>query len=271
MDAGGLGKRLDRGAGRAGIPSGSSEPPSGGAAHAILVPRAEPMDRRAALSAVLALAAATAVQAQSSCEQFRDRLAERIEAGAKGMALEIAPGSATVPPGAKVVGTCEGGARKVLLFRSVAAAATWAAGLRQGTAASEPAPAVPVAAARPTEAKAAASAAAPARAPAAEPPAARAEPPAATPVESPVVRAADGPPAPAADPAPAAAAEAVLPGEPAAPPTSFAARLADWLRQRWPWFAVPAGLLLAIALGVWIAYRRAYDEQGLPRGPRLRA
>jgi hypothetical protein len=76
---------------------------------------------------------------------------------------------------------------------------------------------------------------------------------------------------PAATAASAAAAEAGPPGEPAASPPPAASRLADWLRERWLWFAVPAGVLLAIALAVWIAYRRAYDEQGLPRGPRLRA
>lgn len=212
----------------------------------------------AALLVPVLAAAAGAARAQS-CEQFRDRLAERIDASAKGMVLEIAPGSTTVPSGAKVVGTCEGGARKVLLFRSVSAAAAWAAA-PAAAAASKAAPAKTAERAAP-----AASAVEAVKPPVVEPPVvARSEPP---PSPAPAIVPA-APPAVSAV-APARTEESAAATAPA--PMPLATRVADWFRLRWPWFAVPGGLLLAAALWAWIAYRRAYDDHGLPRGPRLRA
>lgn len=218
-------------------------------------------------AAVLALAAGAA-QAQSSCEQFRDKLAERIEAGAKGMALEIAAGSVAVPSGAKVVGTCEGGARKVLLFRSPAAAAAWAGSVGGGAAGAS---APPPAGAKTVERAAPAAAAASKAEPAARPPVV--ETPAATRVETapaPAVATAPVPTQPASAAIEPSVARDADPSSSAAA-TPLATRVADWFKLRWPWFVVPLALLIAAGLWAWIAYRRAYDDYGLPRGPRLRA
>lgn len=221
------------------------------------------MDRRAALILAAAGCVAAGAQAQSSCEQFRDRLAERMEADAKGLVLAIGPGSAAVPSGAKVVGNCEGGARKVLLFRSAAAAAAWTAGgassaARPASAAATAGEAKPVAETKPA-----------AVAPAGPAPAASAGTAPKRGAAPPVVV-----PAAPEGPAPIVSAAASAPQAPSAesalPPAS-GPRLVDRLREHWPWVAVPGALLLVAALWAWIAYRRAYDAQGLPRGPRLRA
>jgi hypothetical protein len=58
-------------------------------------------------------------QAQSNaCDLLKSELAARIEAtGVRGYSLEDVPADTPVPPGAKAIGNCEGGARKVLYRR----------------------------------------------------------------------------------------------------------------------------------------------------------
>ena len=65
---------------------------------------------------------AAGAQAQTPCDQLKSVLAARIDAaGARGYSLEAVPAGTPVPPGAKVIGTCEGGASKILYRRGGAA------------------------------------------------------------------------------------------------------------------------------------------------------
>jgi hypothetical protein len=168
----------------------------------------------------------------SACDRFKATLAERISPG--GFTLETVPAGDAVPPGAKVVGTCEGGARKILLRRPGPAASASAA-IRA------PAPqnvGAPVALATMT-------------------PAAVVEPkPDPRPVETAAPAVAPAPPP--AQPEPTATAI-----EPTSPRTEE-----GWTRYA-PWLLAPLLVLLAAALWAWVAHRRAYDAAGLPRGPRL--
>lgn len=241
----------------------------------------------AALTFVLAGAlAGPAVRAQT-CEQFRDTLAGRVDPAIRGFSMEIVPGSAPVPPGAKVFGSCEGGARKILFFRNGRPA-----GMGESDAAT------PVAAA-PSAAKP--SAAAPAATP---PSAAMARAKVALPTTSTAsaARVASAPAAPAPGkpverpPAPTIPPRVESPRAPA-PVTAVASEAASWpalrtvteptsaaasggeasastepglLRRIAPWLAGAAGLVIALLLWGWVAHRRAYDASGLPRGPRLK-
>jgi hypothetical protein len=252
----------------------------------------------AALTLVLGGAlVAPAVRAQT-CEQFRDTLAARFDPGIRGFAMEIVAGSAPVPAGAKVFGTCEGGARKILFFRNGRPA-----GAGESAATSFPAPSAPVAAAAAVPVASAPATrvrAAPMPAPSA--PSVAAAPPKAVVLPAQPVRAASAPavstgakavgrmassattsraePPRVDEPVTAVASEAASwPAlrsvtEPAASAAADAASSASdepGLPSRlWPWFAGGAGLLGVLLLWGWIAHRRAYDANGLPRGPRLR-
>jgi len=190
---------------------------------------------RAATHVAVALAAALcadgALAQTSACDRFKATLAERISPG---FTLEAVPANEVLPPGAKVVGTCEGGARKILLRRpgsAASASAVTPAPAPQAVAAPvAPAPMTPVAAVEPKPDPRPVETAAPAVAPA--PPQSLPEPAAAAP-------------------------------EPADPRTEQ-----GWTRYV-PWLIAPLLVLLAGALWAWIAHRRAYDAAGLPRGPRL--
>ena len=192
----------------------------------------------------------------SACDQLKGTLAARIEAsGVRDYNFEIVPASTPVPPGARVIGTCEAGRYKVLYRRG------------SGTpgAAAEPADA-----ARP--------------APTPRPP-----PPASAPVVAarPVLRsseAATAPPAPAPEkvagpiaippePAPAAVQPVVQPAQQpekdSAPTTPWTRRVSEFATANWRWLAALALLPIAGWLWAWRAHRNAYDKYGLPRGPRL--
>jgi hypothetical protein len=68
---------------------------------------------------------AAGAQAQTPCDQLKAVLAARIDAaGARGYSLEAVPAGTPVPPSAKVIGTCEGGASKILYRRGGAAPPT---------------------------------------------------------------------------------------------------------------------------------------------------
>jgi hypothetical protein len=68
---------------------------------------------------------AAGAQAQTPCDQLKVVLSARIDAaGARGYSLEAVPAGTGVPPGAKVIGTCEGGASKILYRRGGAARPT---------------------------------------------------------------------------------------------------------------------------------------------------
>jgi len=189
------------------------------------------------------------VHAQSSsCEQFKAVLAARVDPGIRGFTLDAVPASAPVPPGAKVFGTCDGGATKILFRRGgntrAGAAVTRASGVASPS---------PVAAASAVPARVAASASVPGAAlkpervkPAVAPAPAMAS---ATPVAEPVV------------------AEAPYPGDEQV--GSWRQRVTDLSSAYWAWLASALLLPLAGVLWAWRTHHRAYDKAGLPRGPRL--
>jgi hypothetical protein len=170
----------------------------------------------------------------NACDQLKGVLAARITI--RNFTLETVEADTPVPAGAKVVGTCEGGARKILLRRGGAAA--------PADGASVTAPPVVAAPAKPARRVSEAAAPAPERA----------APPVAAASSAETVRAVDvAPSAPAALPPPGST-------EPQAP---------GFLTRHRHWLIALALLPIAGWLWAWIAHRRAYDSAGLPRGPRL--
>lgn len=192
------------------------------------------------LAAAALLLAGTAQAQSGACEQFKGALAARIDPGIRAFTLETVPADTPVPPGAKVIGTCDAGAFKILLRRGAAA----------------PASAAPVVAAAPRPARRASAAASAPAAPVAERETTR--PTTASVTE--LVRSTE--PAVAAAPAPSPAVAVPASAAPAAAEPGF-------LRRHWPWVLALVLLPLAGWAWAWIAHRRAYDDAGLPRGPRL--
>ena len=231
-----------------------------------------------------ALLASDARAQSNACEMLKNTLTARIDPSIHGFSMEIVPASTPVPRGAKVIGNCEAGARKILFRR-------FGGGSSAAASATEPAPA---------------SAVAPQAAPKAAPPLAvapkKVEPPKPS---SPLVqsdrdlrslpapsvalvppRVAEAGPAvavPAREtpktPSPRVSeAEALRAAEPALARPEVTTTLAPPPQEtessdlmagpwRWAW----ALLLLPFAAWgwAWLARRRAYDEAGLPRGPKL--
>ncbi len=195
-----------------------------------------------------------AAQAQgSACEQVKSMLAARIEAtGVRGYGLEIVPASDKVPPGAQAIGTCAGGANKIVYRRF--AAAPPAAG---EPAAAPPAPAAPtVAVAAPMP---------PAQRPA----------PAVAPSPAPV-------PPPVPTPVPAKAPAAVVPAQPAsasapAAPAAAAPTVEDRMRAIDAAVAqmaqaqtvdLPSAMTLGTAEKIRLSLDMA-DARGTPAAPPL--
>ena len=221
---------------------------------------------------VVAMAFTAGAQAQSgACDDFKAVLAARIEStGVRGYSLETVSASASVPSGAKVIATCESGARKILYRR-------WGAARAAPAAPTDPATTtVPEVSARP--------------APSAlrEPPsrARAASAPASAPLR--IVRAADASSTaqgPLRQPVPtpgvaASEAAAVRPAAPAVivPPPAQAGdtrgsqeplgrRAVDFAAAHWPWLGVL--VLLPAMAWVWRTHLSPYDKDGLPRGPRM--
>lgn len=206
---------------------------------------------------------AAGAQAQTpACDQLKDRLAVRVNAVSRGLTLEAVQADTPVPPGAKVIGTCEAGAYKVLLL---------------GGGSTQPSPG-------------AASAAEPASAPQAIAVPARRAPevqrdravqaasaPAPSPTPVPVARSMEAASAPATSAAERetsqeAAATPSAPRQPDDTPgaaVSLGQQAAAFLASYWQWVLPLLGLPLVAWLWAWLAHRRAYDSAGLPRGPRL--
>jgi len=224
---------------------------------------------------------AEGAQAQgSTCDSFKARLSERIEAsGVRGYSLEIISSGTPMPRDGKVVGTCEGGARKIVYRRWGESKAPAEA---MGAEASAPAPTVlqapapPVATVRAEPARAAASQAAPTRATAG---AVRPAPTPAVVASAVPARAADPvkpvsdqtsePPAVAANDRSAAQPPSVQAEKTDVPRPSLARRAVDVIADHWRWMLLLALLPLLGWLWAWQAHRNAYDEAGLPRGPKL--
>jgi hypothetical protein len=242
-----------------------------------------PASVTAARPALLALAAATGLllagapaRAQiGACEDLKARLAQRISGGPGSYVMEAVPAATAVPPGVKVIGTCGGGAWKVLFRRGSApivldgatSAPTASLSPSSSQGASSPAP-------KPTRAEAAradATASAPAPGAASRQESARTARSPAPPV-TPPVPAAPVLPLPAEPVAPVSEATASSPGtlDAAVSDTSTPDGWRTLVERHRLWLAAGlVGLPLAAWLYAWVARRRAYDEQGLPRGPRL--
>ncbi len=166
----------------------------------------------------------------SACDQLKGTLAARIEAsGVRDYNFEIVPASTQVPPGARVIGSCEAGRYKVLYRRGSSKPST-----SEATEVARPAPLPP------------------APAPASTPTVAA--PPVATAAVLPAVL----PPQPAPPPE-----------KDSAPTTPWTRRVSEFAAANWRWLAALALLPIAGWLWAWRAHRNAYDKYGLPRGPRL--
>jgi hypothetical protein len=202
----------------------------------------------------------------NACDQLKATLAARIEAtGVRGYSLEAVPATTPVPAGAKAIGNCEGGARKILYRRWGGASAPARA---EGVVAPASAPVV-----------------APEPAPKRPAPVVRPDMP------MPVASVPDQPPMPeptvtaeAAKPLPAWASEVQLvrPAEPVATPTAQAQpaeavdanppllqRVSGFVTTHWRWLLTLLLVPLAALGWAWRAHHLAYDRNGLPRGPRL--
>lgn len=239
--------------------------------------------RRLAIVPVVSMVLAVSPPAQASaCDDYKAVLAARFEsAGVRGYSLEHVPANAAVPPGTKVIATCEAGARKFLYRRWAAAgtaraattsSAPAASAVQAAAAAEAPARQVP-----PRAREERVLTALPASAPAPEPPPAprSKEPTAVVAVTAaaaakpllgsasevaavpPIERSVVAPPAPVR--AEAAADTAVTQPQGV---SGFAARY-------WPWIGALALLALAGGIWLWRSYFSAYDKDGLPRGPAL--
>jgi hypothetical protein len=242
-----------------------------------------PADAAVWLSAALVAAAPAALAQSANCEAFKARIAADLEAkGIAGYALDLVPGRVAAPPGARVIGNCDGGAYSLLYRRWAGAGATSAAVAASAAGASASAsasvadvpparpatkPATPPKAAavpRAAQSSAPAAAAAPAPSPTLKPvpvPASTPPPPEALAAAAPMVPASVG-----AVPAMRSPNAAPSPAAQATTASTF-----DAIARRVAW--VVAGLLLAYGgLRWWRHWRhhRYYDEAGLPRGPRIR-
>lgn len=213
------------------------------------------------LLTLAALLLSQGAQAQgSACDQLKATLAARIDPSIRGFALDTVPAATPVLSGAKVIGTCEGGAYKILFRRSGGAPSP------NGSAAVVEGPA-----STPATSRATAAAIKPA------------------PIKPPADENASVPPKPlvsvvgAAAPASAAAATMTYAIEPAAAPPapvvpdptpadspSLAQRASAFFSHYGYGFAALALVILGPALWRWFAHHRAYDASGLPRGPRIR-
>ncbi len=212
-----------------------------------------------------ALAAASmfltfSAQAQTpACDQLKASLTARIKPGPTGFTLETVRADDPVPPGAKAIGTCEGSVYKILLRRGVNAenaqgaasgvvAPASAAAVKAPVVVPQPALSPPTPASRSTSGPADV---------ATKPVAAFMGP---LPEPEKVVAPNDTAPAPPVQ---------ALPVDEPTPTGSRTQRAGAFVVRHWLWILPLILLPLAAWAWMWVAHRRAYDEAGLPRGPRL--
>lgn len=202
----------------------------------------------AMVQAVSMLLAAGAQAQTPACDQLKATLAARFESsGVRGYSMEAVPADTPVPAGAKVIGTCESGALKVVYRR-------WGA----ARPAADGASAVP--AARPATRQEPASSVAKAAS-----------------VATPTIQAPEKPlPADANQTGAARSVElAAVAPRPVSADTRPAPDITTpqedpgFVSGHWRW-AGPLALLALVGLvWLWRARFSAYDKAGLPRGPRL--
>lgn len=207
----------------------------------------------------------------NACDQLKATLAARIEAtGVRGYSLETVPVSTAVPAGAKAIGNCEGGARKVLYRRWGGASAAVTADAAAVPASPPPAAVAPEPRPKPP----------PAVRPSASAPVASVAAPPPLPVPARPLTLAPAPtraaPARAAEvdvvlrASPVAAQEVPsIPTEQSADKPPLSQRISEFVSAEWRWLLALLLLPLALLGWAWRAHHLAYDKNGLPRGPRL--
>jgi hypothetical protein len=227
-----------------------------------------------------AMLLAADVQAQANpCDQLKGVLAARIDAaGVRGYTLETVPSGNPVPPEAKAIGTCEAGASKIL-YRRWGDTRPSAGGAGAVGPASAPqtilVPNEPTRrltgvqgdrALRPLTASAPSPTPRPILRSNEE--ASAVPTPGPEPEKSPGGRASEVQPVRAIDPAVAQPAQATLAKTPA-DNVPLTRQASEFMAGNWHWIA--ALLLLPISgwIWVWRVHRSAYDEAGLPRGPKF--
>ena len=207
----------------------------------------------------------------NACDQLKATLAARIEAtGVRGYSLETVPVSTAVPAGAKAIGNCEGGARKVLYRRwggasgaVTADAAAVPASPPPAAVAPEPRPKPPPVV-RPSASAPVASVAAPPPLPVPARPLTLAP----APTRAAPARAAEVDVVPRASPV-AAQEVPSIPTEQSADKPPLSQRISEFVSAEWRWLLALLLLPLALLGWAWRAHHLAYDKNGLPRGPRL--
>ena len=207
----------------------------------------------------------------NACDQLKATLAARIEAtGVRGYSLETVPVSTAVPAGAKAIGNCEGGARKVLYRRWGGASAAVTADAAAVPASPPPAAVAPEPRPKPP----------PVVRPSASAPVASVAAPPPLPVPARPLTLAPEPtraaPARAAEvdvvlrASPVAAQEVPsIPTEQSADKPPLSQRISEFVSAEWRWLLALLLLPLALLGWAWRAHHLAYDKNGLPRGPRL--
>ncbi len=227
---------------------------------------------RHALAAASVLLAGGSQAQTPACDQLKNTLAARIDPSIRGFTLETVRGDAPVPPGTKVIGTCEVNAYKILFRRGGdTRPAPFGGSATAAAAAPKPAPAPP-----PKPAPA------PVPPPPPPPPPAPVAKPTPTPASSPSVAL---PPAPKPEPEKLSVTEVVaarslapavttppVPTQLNTVPTATAEpspRGTGFLARNWQWILALVTLPLLAWAWLWYVHRRDYDEAGLPRGPRL--
>lgn len=205
------------------------------------------------LQAASMLLAAGAQAQTDPCEQLKGVLAARIEAtGVRGYSLETVPAGTPVPRGAKAIATCQSGASKVLYRRWGATQPS-----SDGAEAARPASTAQAIVVPNEQTR---------RAPAVRedrslrPVPASAPSPTPRPVEAEAVRAVDRAVAPP---------EQVPVGKVVVAEVPLAQRASELMAENWRWILALVFVPIAGWLWAWRAHRSAYDEAGLPRGPKL--
>jgi len=207
----------------------------------------------AAVACVASLLLASQTHAQSSaCEQLKAKLSARIESSIRSFTLEAVTAGTPLPPGAKAIGTCDGGAYKILLLRSGSASSV--AATARPLPIANPAPAASSVVPVQVQAKVQVQAQVQMHAP-----------------ESPSPRASAAVKAiPAAPAAPSALTSSTASEAAQTNGLPLSNRAPELVRQYWHVCAAIVLTLLAATVWAWLRHRRSLDTAGLPRGPKIR-
>ena len=208
----------------------------------------------------------------NACDQLKATLVARIEAtGVRGYSLEVVPAATPAPAGAKAIGNCEGGARKVLYRRWGGASAPANAEAAAAPASPPPTAAAPEPRSKPLPPVARAAVPAPVASvvtPMPVPLPAPVLPVAPVRAKSPLVSAAEPELFAKANPVVAQEPPAV-PSEPPADKPPLSQRVSEFVATKWRWLLALLLVPLTVLGWAWRAHHLAYDKNGLPRGPRL--